>query len=335
MILLHLYNSIVRTSSIQWLGIACGLAVLFLLLRHLVIQFVIYFCVFQPPPSHLSSHYLKQAKNDKNVELICVPLVMKPHQDDMNLDDYYVNREPFKDATVPMRILHHPQSNGYTLLFSHANASDMYGDYSMMQMLRDGLCMNVVQYEYPGYGLACTTAPCIAPSEDTVQRCAIAVMRHIMYTMAIPEHKIVLMGMSLGGAPTIYLASHYKHVRGMVLLSAFASITRCVPWNGLGGVLPHLWDMFCNVDRIKDCTCRILLFHGTDDWLVPYSHAQQLAEEALSSRRHLHRRSSKNSTTPKNTVHLIAVSEAGHNDVLNQYGWNCFCECIWQFVYNK
>lgn len=84
-----------------------------------------------------------------------------------------------------------------------------------------------------------------------------------------------LMGRSLGSGPACCLASKYP-VAGLVLISAFTSVLDVASEHfGFFGKL-LLKNRFDNLENIKKVKCPTLIIHGTEDSLVPFSHAKQL-----------------------------------------------------------
>src|SRR3990167_7973129 len=63
-------------------------------------------------------------------------------------------------------------------------------------------------------------------------------------------------------------------------------------------------DMFKNVRKISSVTRPVLICHGTDDCVVPYSHGEELASQC----------------SEKNTLwNLLSLEGAGHNDIEARY----------------
>lgn len=64
-------------------------------------------------------------------------------------------------------------------------------------------------------------------------------------------------------------------VGGLVVHSGLSSGLRIVN-NKLKST--PFYDIFPNVDRIKDVTCPVFIMHGTDDEVIDINHSKLLAE---------------------------------------------------------
>ena len=106
--------------------------------------------------------------------------------------------------TIP--IFHYKVAGAYlTLLWSHANAMDCGEMYFFFLELALRLNMNVVAYDYSGYGAATGV-----PTESNAYADALAVFNYLLSTGITPERQLVLYGQSIGSAPTLYLATRQR-----------------------------------------------------------------------------------------------------------------------------
>jgi uncharacterized protein len=107
-----------------------------------------------------------------------------------------------------------------------------------------------------------------------------------------------VMGHSIGGAGTLYAASHTPLIKAVVTVGAFADprtvmavtyrdmmklpnwiiplIFRQMEWR-----LGFRFEDIAPVNILKNISGKMLTIHGTDDEVVPFSEAQKLAEKAL------------------------------------------------------
>lgn len=189
----------------------------------------------------------------------------------------------------------------YTILFSHGNGEDLGNNLEFLDRMRDA-GFDVLAYDYSGYGLSTGR-----PSERAAYVDADAAYDYLTKTAGVPPGRIIVHGRSLGGALAAHVASR-QPVAGLVLESTFTSI--------FGVVRPYPlvpFDRFRTIDRMPSITAPVLVIHGTDDGVVPFSHGQRLYELARGPKRHLW------------------VQGAGHNDlgwVADQEYWHA----LWDFA---
>jgi len=171
---------------------------------------------------------------------------------------------------LPALFLPHPRAH-WTILFSHANSEDIGFVYEWAEELVYHLGVNVVIYDYTGYGLSSGT-----PSEEGCYADVEAVWQLLTETLGIPGHTIVAYGRSLGSGPSVEIA-YRKGACGVIVQSGFASAYR-VATGQMRRSLPG--DMFCNVDKVGQIACPIFVIHGTKDPLVPQSHGKAMCAAA-------------------------------------------------------
>ncbi len=161
-----------------------------------------------------------------------------------------------------------------TILYSHGNAEDLGMMYRRMKELARVLCVNVLAYDYSGYGLSQPKG--MKPTEQLCYRNIEAAYGYLVNVMKIPPHNIVLYGRSLGSGPSCHLARKTalegKSVAGLILHSPFLSIYRIVVdvKSGMVG------DMFRSYTTAKDIKCPVLIIHGKEDAVVPFWHGDEL-----------------------------------------------------------
>ena len=170
-----------------------------------------------------------------------------------------------------------------TLLFSHSNAEDLGMIYDWFMDFSRKLRVNVMSYDYTGYGLNDGT-----PTEEHCFADIEAAFAYLTDVVDIPPDQIVLYGRSLGSGPSTHLARRLSlqaaakastgkgrrrpPLRGLVLQSPLMSAYRVAfhfRWSMPG-------DNFCNIDKIGDVRCPVFVLHGSEDEVVPFWHGQQL-----------------------------------------------------------
>lgn len=104
----------------------------------------------------------------------------------------------------------------YTILFSHGNAEDLGMIYDWFREVSRHLDVNVMAYDYDGYGLSDGE-----PTEEALFADIEAAFNYLTETRMIPPEKIILYGRSLGSGPTCHQAMLQsklnKPVRGVIL----------------------------------------------------------------------------------------------------------------------
>ncbi len=163
----------------------------------------------------------------------------------------------------------------YTILFSHGNGEDL-GD--ILPLLREfqerGYA--VFAYDYRGYGTSEGR-----PSEKGANRDIEAAYLYLTHQLHVPAARIIVHGYSVGGGPSVELASR-DPVGGLVLESCFTTAFRTVTY------LPLLpFDRFRNIGKIGSIRVPVLVIHGTNDRVIPFSHGQRLFEAAAGPKRSL------------------------------------------------
>lgn len=182
--------------------------------------------------------------------------------------------------------LHLPNERArYTILYSHGNGEDLGNLLPVLEGLRD-LGFAVFAYDYRGYGASPGRA-----SADGVVLDAETAYAHVVGELGVPPARLILWGRSVGGGPTVQLASRHA-CAGMVLEATFTSAF-CVVTNRR--VLP--FDRFENRRLIRELRLPTLFIHGTRDRIVPFVHGRRNFECAAE---------------PKTAVW---VEGAGHNDL--------------------
>jgi fermentation-respiration switch protein FrsA (DUF1100 family) len=156
----------------------------------------------------------------------------------------------------------------FTLLCSHGNAEDIGQMRDVLELMRKhGFA--VFAYDYRGYGTSGGT-----PSEDRCYQDADAIYQHLVAQLHVPPDRIIIYGRSLGGAMATYIASRHP-AAGLILESSFVTAFRVVTRVPFGP-----FDKYRNIDRIGRIRCPVLVIHGRQDEVVPFSHGMELFEAA-------------------------------------------------------
>jgi fermentation-respiration switch protein FrsA (DUF1100 family) len=171
--------------------------------------------------------------------------------------------------------------------------------YDWFREVSRRLQVNVMAYDYTGYGISNNGSLSSEPSEEAVYSDIEAAFAYLVHVKKTPPSRILLYGRSLGSGPTTYLAvkqSRLKQpVAGMILQSPLLSIFRVA--FSFRYSLPG--DLFCNVDLIEEVASPVTIIHGTRDEVVPFSHGEELFEKCSQEWRYK----------------PLWVTDAGHNNI--------------------
>ena len=189
-----------------------------------------------------------------------------------------------------------------TLLWSHGNAMDCGECVELLQLMSKQLNVNVVAYDYAGYG-----ASSGSPSEAGTYADITAVHTYL-HDAGVQDPQIIVVGQSVGSGPSTWLAERRQGLRGLFLMSGLLSGLRVLspaPCCSFAGFCapPFVFmccDIYPNHRRLQRVGCPVLIMHGTEDEVIDVSHSHELHRLCPA---HLRRE-----------PHF--VEGAGHNDVV-------------------
>jgi pimeloyl-ACP methyl ester carboxylesterase len=196
-------------------------------------------------------------------------------------------------------------SSRVLVLFSHGNSVDIGGCRDLCEHLSASLDVDVLTYDYPGYG---HSSKCAATERGMSE--AIETVYNACVQKGTDPKQIVLAGHSLGSVPTLHLASRcYVTYLGVLLFAPLASGCRVaaqnrgyIPTSVLGALDRVLFD---NLKNIEDAKAPVAIVHGTRDTVVSVKHSEML---------HL--------STPNSLKYAPLYMDADHNGVLDCTGRN-------------
>ncbi|NET29399.1 alpha/beta hydrolase [Okeania sp. SIO1I7] len=152
----------------------------------------------------------------------------------------------------------------YTILYSHGNAEDLGEILPRLQDLRD-IGFSIFSYDYQGYGTSQGN-----PSVKNAYQDINAAYEYLTQHLGIPANQIIVYGRSVGGGPSVDLASR-EPVAGLIIESSFTTAFRVVT-----RIPIYPFDKFRSIDKIKNVNCPVLVIHGNADRVIPFSHGKQL-----------------------------------------------------------
>jgi len=173
-----------------------------------------------------------------------------------------------KRKEVASVFIQHPQAKA-TILFSHGNAADIGIMSFHFELMAETLKVNVYGYDYTGYGESTKPGH---PTPGDVYADAEAVFKHITEDLKIPPSQLIIYGQSLGSGPSLHLAKLHP-VCGVVIHSGLMSAVRVInpylvrtPW----------YDVFPNIDSVKECQSPVMVIHGKQDQIIHVYHGIRL-----------------------------------------------------------
>jgi hypothetical protein len=166
----------------------------------------------------------------------------------------------------------HPMPDAHwVVLYCHGNAGNVSLWSNAARPWNEYTGASVLLFDYPGYGKSEGQ-----PSEAGCYAAAEAAYQWLVDVQKTPPERIVIHGVSLGGAVAVELALRKPHA-ALVTLGTFTSLPdmaqRSFPW------LPARWlvrTQFDNLRKLATYRGPLFIAHGDADGLVPFEHAQRL-----------------------------------------------------------
>lgn len=161
-----------------------------------------------------------------------------------------------------------------TVLFQHGNAGNISGRLETIDMLNK-MNLNVFIYDYRGYGRSGGST-----TEQGTYQDAMAAWKHLTEKIGEQPQDIVLMGRSLGGGVTSWLATKVTPA-AVILESTFLSAPDLAA--DLYPIFPARQMVsfkYPNKENIRQINVPLLIGHSTEDDLIPYEHGHRLFQLA-------------------------------------------------------
>lgn len=248
---------------------------------------------------------------------------------------HYVPPE-YKNPCACIFIHPHQQlknANNRYLIFAHGNGCDIYTFARYGKLLADTLNVNVVLFDYVGYGLSREVKPSEQGCYDSLE----AIVNHISTSkeynniLALSEEtnrpaKIYLVGQSLGTGVVIDYASKSGQTTPIMVISPYLSIGNvgtdlCVDsttssssssTSSIGDCLSSSLtkmtrlvglDKFVSEEKMKKLKCSVQIIHGQEDKLIKVLHAKKLYDQL---------------PTECKKFEPILIEDADHNNILHK-----------------
>ncbi|MEC9094005.1 MAG: alpha/beta hydrolase [Planctomycetota bacterium] len=178
----------------------------------------------------------------------------------------------------------------HIILFCHGNSGNLGFRAPRMSALQKRHAVSIFIFDYRGYGRSQGK-----PTISGVLADGRAAVRKAAELADVSPSEVIIMGRSLGGAVAVQLAQQFKS-KALIIESSFTSFT---------DIAKHHARLFSWLTRkndldsesvIQDYHGKVLISHGTQDWIVPFEQGQRLFAAA---------------NQPKQ---FYRIEKGGHND---------------------
>lgn len=198
------------------------------------------------------------------------------------------------DGKAQLNALHFKVKNPKGIVvYYHGNAGQL-ADWGLVVQDFVESDYDVLVMDYRGYGKSTGKLSEKALYSDALLFYEYASERY-------PEDKITVYGRSLGTTFAAYVAAK-KNPSKLFLEAPFYSLNYIVQQKF--STFPVTWSLkyhFPTDKFVKDVTCPIVIFHGTDDNLIDIENSKKLAD-----------------LIPDNQLRFISIPNGGHNDLVNE-----------------
>ncbi|MCF6323275.1 MAG: alpha/beta hydrolase [Gammaproteobacteria bacterium] len=180
------------------------------------------------------------------------------------------------------------------LIYFHGNAGNIYHRMPGLLHLQK-IGFNIIGASYRGYGKSEGS-----PSEAGIYLDGKAVYQYAIEELDFSAENIIILGRSIGSTVAVDLAQN-KKLHGLILVSPLSNGKEQAKASGLGLISAFAGDAFDNLTKIDNLNSPLLVIHGTQDRVVPFSMGEAIFNRA------------------KTEKIFIKIDGAGHNDLQNAY----------------
>jgi hypothetical protein len=161
------------------------------------------------------------------------------------------------------------QPEAGVVIYFHGNAGHIYDRASTLLKLSE-FGWSVLGVSYRGYGKSTGS-----PSEKGIYRDAQAALNYAQQELNTPLSRIVIYGRSIGSAAAVDVCQNNSPA-GLILITPLTSGKAMAKEMGLGALAGLAGESFDNRGKLKHIEPPLLIIHGTDDDVVPYSMGKKL-----------------------------------------------------------
>ncbi len=169
-----------------------------------------------------------------------------------------------------------------TIVFCHGNGETLGVLGGELAIIRDRWDVNVVAFDFHGYGKTGGRA-----NEAEILADAVAVAEWIKSSPQFRDHQLIALGRSIGGALAVEIATKTK-VNGMILDRTFSSVVDVAANHFfIFPVRLLMRNQFRSIEKIPSYSGPLLQMHGDVDEVVPYRFGKKLFDACTTQRKEL------------------------------------------------
>ena len=167
-----------------------------------------------------------------------------------------------------------------TILFCHGNGEALGYLGSEMAELRDRWNVNIVAFDFRGYGRTGGVA-----NEVDILADSVAVANWVQSNPLFKDHHLIALGRSLGGACAVEIATKTK-VDGLILDRSFSSILDIAADRYFFFPIRLVMrNQFRSVEKMSSYAGPLMQLHGDVDEVVPYRFGKKLFDACPSKQK--------------------------------------------------
>ncbi|MBP5534605.1 MAG: alpha/beta fold hydrolase [Alphaproteobacteria bacterium] len=196
---------------------------------------------------------------------------------DISMSQFLENPLKARDGTDIMTWYHEGDKDKPAILFLHGNGGQIATFAPPLRPILDA-GYTVLMMEYRGFG----NMPGTISQEVIAQDAALAFdwLKNNGYS------KVIVYGYSFGTAFACALTA-IRQIDGLILTDPFSSLSKIISEKPIPFAKLVLKDAYMSLDYLKKYNAPLLIIHGKSDALIPYQHAQELFDQALSKEKQI------------------------------------------------
>ena len=169
-------------------------------------------------------------------------------------------------------LLAEPDSFDGMILYFHGNGGNIYHRTDRLLEL-SGYGKMVLGVSYRGYGKSSGK-----PSEAGLYQDARAALSFVQHELGYAMSEIIIYGRSVGTAVAVELSQHIEPAR-VILIAPLTSAKEMAKEMGFGFLSGIAGDAFNSLGKINHLKSPLLVIHGTDDDVIPFSMGKKLFKQ--------------------------------------------------------